>query len=153
MKGILVATLVALLVVVGLIFLQSRDSSDEPAPVAAMAPASEAEPVAEEAASNEVGEEAPQEEAPVEQAEEAPHSDGMATHTAEGREIVTMNKEEVLTALDGGAEQVLAMRKQMEELQAAGDTEAYETLKAKHDQVEREMLDLANRGISLQKGE
>ena len=80
-----------------------------------------------------------------------PNQYSTASVTAEGREIGTMNKIEVLGALDSGADKIMALREKMKQAKELGDTNALANLRAQHGVLETELLSLANRGVVLNK--
>ncbi len=179
MKAILAVTMAALLVLAGILifqFMPQEKAAPVPAQASApvvqpveQAPASTPEPVvaapnstpqpvvsatapaAEEVAEPEV------QAADQGQIDESllpqPNSYEMASITAAGREIGTMNRVEVMSALDNGADQMMALREQIKQAEEMGATEEVARLKGQHDALEQELLSLANHGVSLNKSE
>ncbi len=80
-----------------------------------------------------------------------PNTYEIASITAAGREIGTMNQVEVMSALDNGADQMLALREQIKQAKEMGASEEVAQLQGQHNALEQELLSLANRGVSLNK--
>ena len=176
MKAILATTMIALLALAGfLIYQYAPEQSAEVAASQAMAPAQapaeQSAAVAAPTQSEPMPATSPQAvvgQAPAAAAEmDAPSasSDGQidesqlpqpntyetASITAMGREIGTMNKVEVIGALDTGADKLVALRKEIEQASLMGASDEVARLKARHAELEAELISLANRGVSLNK--